>query len=87
MSSALPYLGAFRDVAEPWGLSACIACSEVYVVTSGGAEWFSVMKHITGFLILMAVILKVKEATGFQKLPCSTKDRDSESKSITEISA
>lgn len=54
MSSALPYLGAVRDVAEPWGLSTWIACSEVYVVTSGGAEWFSVMKHITGSLILMA---------------------------------
>lgn len=38
MSSALPYFGAVRDVVEPCGLSICIECSEVYVVTSGGAE-------------------------------------------------
>lgn len=38
MSSALPYFGAVRDVVEPCGLSTCMECSEVYVVTSGGAE-------------------------------------------------
>lgn len=29
MSSALPYLGAVRDVVEPCGLSTWIGCSEV----------------------------------------------------------
>lgn len=51
MSSALPYFGAVRDVVEPCGLSTCIECSEVYVVTSGGAEWFSIKKHRRQFSV------------------------------------